>query len=315
MPMNTTHARLAIIPVIFTWLSCVGCRGVSQDPSQAKASVKTHLTSASNEPLARVSNRPGDTKGRVFIVMYHHFKPGRGDLFRTPKQFRQDLETYYKLGFRPVLASEYLANKMPLAPGAMPIILTFDDSNPTQLHLLTDGSVDPNCAIGVWTEFAKTHPDFPVHGTFFVLPETMFGQIRKFRDKKIEILHNLGSEIESHTMSHPFLNRISDQRVLKEIGNANLWLAARGQKPPFSLALPYGVLPRHTQSFYGFVWKGHKIHFSGVFLAAGPPARSPSDPKFKRFRIPRMAANWEGDAVGYWLKQLAKGKIKPYVQP
>jgi len=309
------HYRPVIILGIL--LGALGCSpkqpqtGKIQPPAQ----VAPHSLSEEEWLTKRVSNRPGDTMGKVFIVMYHHFKPGHGDLFRTPKQFWHDLDTYYRMGFRPVLASEYLANKMRLAPGAMPIILTFDDSNPTQLHLLPDGSVDPNCAVGVWQRFAKVHPDFPVHGTFFVLPDTMWGQMHKFKEKKIKIILDLGSELESHTMTHPFLNRLSDDRVERELAEANFWLEKNGQKPPISLALPYGVLPRHPQLFKGFVYKGHKIHFPGVFLAAGNPAPSPNDPKFNRFRIPRMAGNWEGDAVGFFLRKLKAGKVHPYVQP
>ena len=315
MQTKIANTRLVIILAIATYLA--GCSVRTSDAAEPRHINSSGVKTQSNDQndQKRVSDRPGNTLGRVFIVMYHHFFAGRGDLYRSPKQFRQDLQTYYDLGFRPVLASEYLANKMPLAPGAMPIILTFDDSNPTQVHFLKDGSLDPKCAVGIWKDFAETHPDFPVHGTFFVLPDMMWGQLRKYRDAKIKLVLGLGSEIESHTVSHPFLNRLSDQRVMKELGDATIRLEHFGQKPPISLALPYGVLPRHTQVFYGFKWKGRKIHFPGVFLAAGPPARSPIDPKFKRFRIPRMAGNWEGDAVGYWLKQLAKGKIKPYVQP
>ncbi|MDR3689403.1 MAG: polysaccharide deacetylase family protein [Fimbriimonas sp.] len=304
---------MKLVILLATSLHSAGCsmKVGHTDPPVASAIAQ----SASQESEKRVTNQPGNTMGRVFIVMYHHFKPGHGDLYRTPTQFRHDLETYYDMGFRPVLASEYLANKMPLPSGAMPIILTFDDSNPTQVHFLADGSLDPKCALGVWKDFAETHPDFPVHGTFFVLPGEMWGQLHKYRDKKIQLVLSMGSEIESHTMTHPFLNRLTDARVERELGDANITMEKFGQKPPISLALPYGVLPRHTQCFYGFKWKGQKIHFSGVFLAAGPPARSPIDPKIKRFRIPRMAGNWEGDAVGYWLKELKKGKIKSYVQP
>ncbi len=315
MQTNSTHARLAIILGIL--LSSVSCScGTPKSSSLGAISQANSKTSAKEDLTAkRVSDRPGNTLGRVFIVMYHHFKSGRGDLFCTPKQFRKDLQTFYDLGFRPILASEYLTNKMPLAPGAMPILLTFDDSNPTQLHINKDGKLDPNCAVGVWKDFAKTHPDFPVHGTFFVLPDTMWGQMHKYRDQKIKILLDLGSEMANHSTSHPQLNRISEQRVHKELASANLKLMSWGQKPPISLALPYGVLPRKTQLFAGYTWQGHKIHFSGVFLAAGPPARAPLDPKFKRYRIPRMAGNWKGDAIGYWVKELKKGKIKPYVQP
>jgi peptidoglycan/xylan/chitin deacetylase (PgdA/CDA1 family) len=252
--------------------------------------------------------------GRVYIAMYHHIRAGRGDMFRTVNQFRADLEQYYKLGFRPVLASAYVENKMSLPSGASPIVLTFDDSNPSQLQLAKDGTVDPNCAVGIWMAFAKEHPDFPVHGTFFVLPDSMWGRDDQV-SKKLKILTSLGSEIGNHTINHPFLNRLSDERVKWELGRATARIAALGVHPPHVMAVPYGVMPRHESLLKGFNWKGKHVAFIGVFRADGPPARSPDDPKFTNLRIPRMVATSGSDSVQSFLRLMAEGKYAPYVQP
>jgi hypothetical protein len=252
--------------------------------------------------------------GRVYIAMYHHIRAGRGDMFRTVKQFRADLDKYYGLGFRPVLASQYVENKMTLPSGASPIVLTFDDSNPTQLQLKKDGTVDPNCAVGIWIAFAKEHPDFPVHGTFFVLPDSMWGSDNQV-SKKVKILTGLGSEIGNHTIDHPFLNRLSDDRVKWELGRCQERIEALGIKPPHLMAVPYGVMPRHRSLVEGFDWKGKHIEFLGVFRADGPPARSPDDPEFTKYRIPRMVAASGSDSVQSFLRLMAAGQYAPYVEP
>lgn len=262
----------------------------------------------------RVTDRPANKMGRVYIVMYHHFRKGKGDMFRTPAQFKADLEQYYKLGFRPVLASEYIQNKMPLPPGASPIVLTFDDSNADQLQIKKDGSVTSNCAVGIWMDFAKTHPDFPVHGTFFVLPDSLWGPARQV-PKKLAILKSLGSEVGNHTITHPFLNRLSDNRVKWEIGRCSERLAALGIKPPDLFAVPYGVMPRNRSLLKGFNWKHGHVPILAAFRADGNPARSPEDPKFTKFNVPRIVAGYKSDSMQAFLKRMARGEFPPYVEP
>jgi peptidoglycan/xylan/chitin deacetylase (PgdA/CDA1 family) len=235
-------------------------------------------------------------------------------MFRTVKQFKADLEMYYKAGFRPVLASEYIENKMPLQPGASPIVMTFDDSNPSQIQLKKDGSVDPNCAVGIWMQFAKTHPDFPVHGTFFVLPDSLWGK-KSQAAAKVKILRDLGSELANHTMTHTFLNHCTDAKVKYEVATCNARLDALGQPGPHTLAVPYGEFPKHSALLKGFTYKGQQVTFAGVFMAWGGPARSPEDPKFNKYKIPRMMAVNEEDSIATYIKMISKGHFKPYVQP
>ena len=124
------------------------------------------LGSAETAPSQKpVSTRPANLNGKVFVAEYHHIRAGKGGMFRTPQAFIDDLNRFYKDGFRPVTVAEYVTGKMPIPPGSSPVVFTFDDANPTQYWIRKDGSVDPDCAIGIWQEFAKTHPDFPIKAT------------------------------------------------------------------------------------------------------------------------------------------------------
>jgi peptidoglycan/xylan/chitin deacetylase (PgdA/CDA1 family) len=235
-------------------------------------------------------------------------------MFRTVSAFRTDLEHYYEMGFRPVLASEYLSNTMKLPPGASPIVLTFDDATPSQIQLAADGSVKPNCAVGIWQEFAKTHPDFPVHATFFVLPDVLWGP-KKIDLRKVKLVFDLGSELANHTINHPKLSHLTDEKVKWELGTATERLEELGQKPPHSMALPFGISPKNKKLLRGFDWNGRHINFTGVFLVGANPAPAPTDPKFNRFRVPRIMAVSKPYGIDYWLNELKKGHVKPYVQP
>ncbi len=314
MQTKIGHARPAIALGILFILAGCSTKVSDSDVPLTAGSTSGAKQEAQSAPPARVTERPGNTMGCVFITQYHHIRAGRGDMFRTVKQFKADLQKFYDMGFRPVLASEYLANKMVLPPGASPIVMTFDDSNPTQFKLMPDGAVDPNCAVGIWQAFAKDHPDFPVHGTFFFLPDHPWGPHREAA-KKVKMIQAMGSEIANHTIHHPFLNKLSDAKVEWELGTATERLEALGQPAPHSFALPYGVWPKHKSIFAGFNWKGKRITFTGVFMAGGGPALSPNNPRFKPLHVPRMLAISGEDGTDFYLGRIKAGKYKLYVQP
>ena len=297
-------------------MALTGCSHLpgNAEPTDSPVTRSEPKSGSPTQPPKRVSNRTANTNGVAFIAEYHHIRVGGGEMFRSPSAFRRDLETFYELGFRPVLASEYLANKMSLPPGASPVVMTFDDSQPTQLKLKKDGTVDPECAIGIWMDFAKAHPDFPVHGTFFVLPDNLW-TTNKVDPRKAKLLLGLGSEMANHTIHHPKLKKLTDDKVKWELGTANDRLTGLGQTLPISMALPFGMMPKNKKLLEGFDWQGKKIQFTGVFLSGAAPARSPSDPKLNKLRVPRILATTVPYGLDYWIKQLKEGKVKPYVEP
>jgi len=293
-------------------LCLTGCSGGKPDHHLAASG--SSKPTKHKENVIRVTKRAANLDGRVFVAEYHHIRAGKGDMYRTPKQFKDDLQSFYDLGFRPVLASEFLENKMPLPAGASPIVITFDDSMPTQLQLRDDGSVDPTCAVGIWQSFAKEHPDFPVRATFFILADHLW-TTNESDPRKPKLLRDLGCEFANHTISHPQLRRLSDARVKSELGTANEKLVELGQPMPVSMALPYGIFPKNRALLKGFDWKGKHVAFTGVFLSGAQPSRSPNDPKFNRLRIPRILATPVKFGLDYWLKELKEGRVRPYVQP
>jgi len=314
METKAGHARQVIVlGIIATLGGCLSNAAVTGGKAGPGTPIVTY-EQRKTAPSKRVSDRPGNTNGAVFVAMYHHIRAGKGDMFRTESQFRADLEHFYAMGFRPVLASEYLSNHMSLPPGASPIVMTFDDATPSQIQLRPDGSVDPNCAVGIWEDFAKTHPDFPVHATFFVLPETLWGP-RKADPRKVKLVFDLGSELANHTINHPKLKALTDEKVKLELGTAEDRLEAMGQKGPHAMALPYGISPKHPAILKGFDWKGRRINFTGVFLVGANPAPSPTSPKFNRYRVPRIIAYSIPYGIDYWLKQVKDGHVKLYVEP
>ncbi len=262
---------------------------------------------------ARVTARKANTNGRVLIVMYHNFGPRENRYTRSYDDFRGDLENFYKQGFRPVTMTQYLTNKMPIPPGSTPVIITMDDSAPTQLKLNNKGEVDPNCAVGIWSDFAAVHPDFPVKGTFYVLPVVMWDQ-EQWVHTKVRLLKSLGSELACHTWDHPSLRQLSDASVERELGRSMDYLASLGFDSP-SLAFPYGIYPRHLPLLKDFAWHGKRYHVTGSVTCN--PELSPSPEKIggQLYTLPRIEARRGFLALDYWIPKLAKGKSNLYVTP
>jgi len=273
--------------------------------------------SAAAPPAAsgkRVSDRPGNKKGKVFIVEYHHIRDGKNDMYRSAAEFKSDLERLYKDGFRPCTVSQYLDDKMDLPPGASPAVFTFDDANPSQIRMLDDGRIDPTCAVGIWEAFAMEHPDFPVRATFYILPDVMWGQ-PKYRERKLELVKQLGCELGNHTITHPILRKLSDEKVMEEIGVADDRLEKLGASMPVSLALPFGVSPKNKSLLEKFDYKGKHYEQKAALLVGAEPAPSPEDPKLNRYRIPRVQAYNGQLGLPEWLDKFEKGQVKVYVQP
>jgi hypothetical protein len=260
-----------------------------------------------------VTDRPSNPLGAVFVLEYHHLGTSRNSMFRTPDLFRGDLERLDKMGFRPETVTDYLNGSKELAKGASPAVFTFDDSNADQVKLNPDGSLAPDCFLGIWQEFAKTHPEFPIRATFFVLPDTMWGQ-PKMLPAKLQLLAKLGCELGNHTMTHPILRKLTDEKAEWEIGAAEERLEKLGVPMPASLALPFGVSPRNKSILAGFDYDGKHVAPKAVFLVGANPAPPIGSPKFNRLRIPRIQA-YEGPfGIKYWLEKVQGGDVKLYVK-
>jgi peptidoglycan/xylan/chitin deacetylase (PgdA/CDA1 family) len=283
----------------------------------ANQTIKTSKTKAQGGfgiLLPRVSNRPANVKGRVMVIMYHHIANGKGPMFRNPTQFRGDLERLYKMGFRPVTMTEYIENRMPLGKGASPVIMTFDDAHPNQFKYKSDGTVDPNCAVGIWTSFAKKHPDFPVKATWYVLP-VMWGQ-KSLIQKKVDFLIAQGGEIGNHTYHHKDLRKLSTEAIKSEIGSMYNFLRKYNVPANMPFCPPYGSYPKARELFKSFKYKGGTVSHNSACWAGSMPAVSPNDPKkLRKYDVARVHGNGAGLGVSDWLNKLQSKQWTAYVAP
>jgi len=261
----------------------------------------------------RVSDRKPNSQGDVLVLMYHKFAVKETRYDRSYDHFGQDLERLYEMGFRPVTMSQYLSNDMPLRPGASPVVITMDDSATSQFQLQDDGSVAPDCALGIWQTFAANHPDFPVHGTFYVLPGVMWGQ-KTWIDRKVELIKEWGSELASHTWDHPSLRKLTDEQVKVEIAKSLDFLRKYGYDQ-VSFAYPYGIYPKNMGILDGFYWHDRAYVMTGAVTCDTDLAPSPNADGFKPFKVPRVEAEEGSLGVDFWLDKIERGHRQVFVAP
>lgn len=285
-----------------------GCSGKPATPAQPDPVEEPPVIEEVVEP---VTDRPGNVEGKVLIVMYHHIGEEEGSYKRSIENFKGDLQRLYDMGFRPVTLAEYVDDAMRLPPGASPVVLTWDDSNRDQFRYLEDGSIDPDCGVGIWRQFAEEHPDFPVRGTFFVLKNGPFGEDGQ---KKVDQLLAWGCEIQSHTIRHPNLRKLTDDQIMKELKEAQEYVRSLAPEPRF-LSLPFGIRPENHDLLVEFELDGTTVrHEAAVKVGAGL-ALAPGDPDRDLHWLPRVQA-YDGEyGLTFWLDLIEDGKVAPYVQP
>jgi hypothetical protein len=245
---------------------------------------------------------PDDIKpnelGKIPILEYHLIQPEKSVWARTAAEFRQDLDLIYSAGYRSISLNDFLLGKIDTPAGTHPVIFTFDDSSPGQFrYIVRNGKrgIDPDCAVGIFLEFKKRHPDFGLHATFFVLtgakqPHKLFGQPEYEADKLKELI-SLGFEIGNHTLWHANLSKYSADVVRNQLATAvkNVQAVLPGYQVR-TLALPFGVYPKDISLAVNGSYKGLTYHNDAILRVTGGPAFSPFDSRWDPLRLPRIQA-------------------------
>lgn len=293
----------------------VGCR---QQPTTPRPAAMPYTPPGSAPTVTgdeQLKQAKVNESGEVPILEYHDVvaRENPKQFARSQANFRRDLERLYAEGYRPVLLHDYLDNRIAIPLGTSPVVFTFDDSRASQFRYLPDGTVDPDCALGIFQAFAARHPDFPVKATFYVLPDTMFGQ-PKLATKKLQTLLALGCEIGNHTVKHLKLASLSDQEVQQELaGCVSKTQHMLAQVQMDTVALPYGSFPHNRALLASGSSEGQTYANRAALKVGAEPAPSPASTKFKPMALPRIQA-YDGESGStFWLNQLKKHPKRRYV--
>jgi len=245
-------------------------------------------------PAAFLEMRPNEL-GKIPILEYHLIQPQPSVWARTAQDFRRDLEMLYASGYRALGLSDYLVGKIDMPAGTHPIIFTFDDSSPGQFrYVVRNGKreIDPDCAVGIFLDFRRRHPDFGMKASFFVLPgaaepHRLFGQ-PKFEKEKLRLLAELGFEIGNHTLWHANLKKYDSETVRKQLAKAvEAIQAAVPSYNVHTLSLPFGVYPKNPSLALSGSFGNTPYHNDCVMEVSGGSAASPFSLKMDPLHLTR----------------------------
>ena len=298
--------------IVFLCLAAVAA--CSRDDAPSPPPATTRDSAAGNVAIAPVARAAANQDGRIPVLEYHQIVGEKNTLYtRTAASFRADLEEAYKRGYRPISIAQMLDKDFRDVPAGMsPVVFVFDDASPSQFRYIEkDGKVtiDPATAIGIWVDFAKTHPGWKNRGTFCMLNggdagHNFFGdkpkwdgQKNEWRFQKVKWLADQGFELCDHTLWHMKLSKYPDAAVQEQIARNVMGIdsAVPGYKVR-TIALPYGLWPKNRPLAWHGSWtdpKSGKVHpydFAAVLEVTGGPSRSPYDKEFNPRSIPRIEA-------------------------
>ena len=182
-----------------------------------------------------------------------------------------------------------------------------------------DGTIDPNCAVGILESFHAQHSDWPLRGTFYVLPKSAWNPAPFWQSgketQKLRALVADGFEVANHSTTHRMMTHLSGTELTWEMAECQRYVRERVPAATMdTMALPGGAAPKDHALWHALLRGrlGTTIYRNRCILMAwGGPSRSWADKKFDPDRVSRIGTGpgWVERAI----KALSSHRIPPYV--
>jgi peptidoglycan/xylan/chitin deacetylase (PgdA/CDA1 family) len=232
--------------------------------------------------------------GQVMVLMYHHIDSKETEWTRTPENFRKDIALLKTEGFYPVNVRDLASGNIDIPAGKSPVVITFDDSSPGQYRILDDGSIDPDCAIGIMQAAVK-EGGWASRASFYCLLDVVpkerviFGQPDR-QQEKLRNLVNWGYEVGSHTVTHLNLKKASKNEIIKQLAQSQQTLEdlIGGGYAVTSIAIPFGEYPADVSIIGSGEYEGVAYRYTAALALGVEPSASPFSTSFNAMRIPRI---------------------------
>jgi len=278
--------------------------GAGGSPSKAVAQTDLASDESSDQTPDPTSSGPmtaeraraigANEMGKVLVVMYHLIDSEETEWTRTPENFRNDIALLKSEGFYPVNVRDLASGNIDIPAGKSPVVITFDDSSPGQYRILDDGTIDPDCAVGILQD-AVEDGDWASRASFFCLLDVvpkervLFGQ----PDRQQEKLRNLvdwGYEIGSHTVTHLNLKEASAEEATKQLAQsqATLEKLIGGGYAVTTLSIPFGEYPEDDGLIAAGTYEDITYAYTAGLALGTTPALSPFSADFDPLHIPRI---------------------------
>ncbi|MBR3660753.1 MAG: polysaccharide deacetylase family protein [Bacilli bacterium] len=267
------------------------------------------VVSLGSIPLDEFKEKQVNELGNVPIMMYHgivnttdnKYTGGNVDkdgYNRTSKAFSEDLEMYYKKGYRMIRLKDYIDGKIDVEMGYSPIILTFDDGNENNFKVIKkneDGTLvfDENSAIGILEKFKKEHEGANVTATFFLTGDLC--NQKEYNEDIMKWLVDNGYDIGNHTISHIDFTKINIEKTKYQVGALYQKLEnIIPGKYVNIIALPFGSPYKKSHSNYQYIlngeYEGVEYHTEAALRVGWEAEVSPFNKTFDKTFLKRIRA-------------------------
>ena len=298
--VRTVLTRAAVIVAA---MAIPACTATAAPPVPVQPVAPTQRETRTPPPTPEPADVAANELGLVPVLMYHRLVATPETVYdRTPDAFRAELVRLAREDYVPVTAARYVDGDLDVPAGKHPVVLTFDDGDPSQFALDAAGEPVAGTAVSIMREVAAEYPAFQPVATFFVNQDP-FGDPGGKRT--LPWLAERGMEIGNHTATHANLAQSTRDTVQQEILVQDKAIREAGVTPG-TLAFPFGAQPDDP----GLALKGAGYTYRGAFLVGANPAPSPHSMDFDPAAIPRIRSQ---DATGpdsqycstVWLDTLA----------
>ncbi|CAM4068491.1 polysaccharide deacetylase family protein [Kibdelosporangium persicum] len=279
----TENALRALLMAGLLGFTACGTDTATSSPTPTSPPPTSRVTTTTEALPPVAANELGD----VPVLMYHRIIENPVSVYdRTAADFRAELERLAKERYVPVTTADYAAGKIDIPAGTHPVVLTFDDGDPTQFSLTPEGKPAPGTAVAIMLEVAGRHPGFRPVASFYVNGDP-FGD--PGGRKTLPWLRDHGMEIGNHTLTHANLRKAGADGAQRDIsrGDQAIRQAAPGVEPA-TIALPFGIHPSDPALAASGGSDGLTYRYRGVLLVGANPAPSPYSTRFDPLRIPRI---------------------------
>ena len=174
------------------------------------------------------------------------------------------------------------------------MVFTFDDSSIGQYRLLDDGTLDPDCAVGI-LQAAVEQGNWAPRASFFLLLDVdapdrlVFGQPEQ-KKQKVQKLVEWGYEVGSHTITDLDLKKADTADAVKQLAVSKATiegLVGNGYVVQ-TLSVPFGSYPSDDSIIGSGTYEGKKYTYKGAVKVGGGPSASPFSTLFKPLHINRI---------------------------
>jgi len=250
----------------------------------------------------------------VPVLMYHRVSDIPGDrISMPPEKFTAQMRYLRDHGFHAVSLAElhrHLSYGAPLPP--RPVVLTFDDSYEDNL----------TTALPIMQEYGMKGTVFVISDWIGRMNEWESGQprCRLLSWEQLAEWRLAGMEIASHTMTHPHLDRLTDEEITRELAGSKRAIEEHLGIPVHFLCYPYGDLsPRIKRLTRDCGYLGGVAIFQNAPLWRDDPYALRRVVMSARQTLPQFALKVSPlHPLTIWLRQVERGmkhRLTPRTTP